>query len=108
MGLGSDDVVVYTVALFCIHYNDGIMGSMASQITSLTIVYSTVYSDADQRKHQSFASLTFVWGIHWWLVQRASSAENVSIWWRHHDYIEDEIKQYKTFSWKKKMYLIQV
>ena len=40
------------------------MGAMASQITSLTIVYSTVYSDADQRKHQSSASLAFVWGIH--------------------------------------------
>ena len=32
------------------HYDDVIMGSMTSQITSLTIVYSTVYSDADQRK----------------------------------------------------------
>ena len=32
--------------------------------TSLTVVYSTVYSDADQRKHQSSASLPFVWGIH--------------------------------------------
>ena len=40
------------------------MTTMASQITSLTIVYSTVYSDADQRKHQSSASLAFVWGIH--------------------------------------------
>ena len=40
------------------------MGTMASQITSLTIVYSTVYSDADQRKHQSSASLAFVGGIH--------------------------------------------
>ena len=40
------------------------MGTIASQITSLTIVYSTVYSDADQRKHQSSASLAFVWGIH--------------------------------------------
>ena len=38
--------------------------AIASQITSLTIVYSTVYSDADQRKHQSSASLAFVWGIH--------------------------------------------
>ena len=34
------------------HYNDVIMGTMASQMTSLTIVYSTAYSDADQRKHQ--------------------------------------------------------
>ena len=47
-----------------IHYNDVIMGAIASLITSLTIVYSTVYSDADQRKHQSSASLAFVWGIH--------------------------------------------
>ena len=38
---------------------------MASQIISLTIVYSTVYSGADQRKHQSSASLAFVQGIHW-------------------------------------------
>ena len=42
------------------HYCDVIMGAVASQITSLTIVYSTVYSDADQRKHQSSASLAFV------------------------------------------------
>ena len=47
-----------------LHYSDVIMGMMASQITSLTIVYSTVYSDADQRKHQSSASLAFVRGIH--------------------------------------------
>ena len=46
------------------HYNDVIITTMASQITSLTVVYPTVYSDADQRKHQSSASLAFVWGIH--------------------------------------------
>ena len=46
-----------------IHYNDVIIGVIASQITSLTIVYSIVYSDADQRKHRSSASLVFVWGI---------------------------------------------
>ena len=40
------------------------MSAIASQITSLTIVYSTVYSDADQGEHQSSASLAFVWGIH--------------------------------------------
>ena len=40
------------------------MEAIASQITSLTSVYSIVYSDADQRKHQSSASLAFVWGIH--------------------------------------------
>ena len=46
------------------HYNDVIMGMMASEITSLTIVYSTIYFGADQRKHQSSASPAFVWGIH--------------------------------------------
>ena len=40
------------------------MSTMASQNTSLTIVYSTVNSGADQRKHQSSASLAFVSGIH--------------------------------------------
>ena len=42
------------------------MDAIASRITSLTIIYSTVYSDADQRKHQSSASLAFVRGIHRW------------------------------------------
>ena len=46
------------------HYTGVIMGAVASQVISLTIVYSTVYSDADQRKHQSSASLAFVRGIH--------------------------------------------
>ena len=50
------------------HYADVMMDTMASQITSLTIVYSTVYSDIDQRKHQSSASLAFVGGIHRWPV----------------------------------------
>ena len=67
-----------------IHYNDVIMGAIASQITSLTIVYSIVYSGADHRKHQSSASLAFVRGIHRFPAQMASYAENVSIWWRHH------------------------
>ena len=46
------------------HYDDVIMSTITSQITSLTIVYSTIYSGADQSKHQSSASLAFVWGIH--------------------------------------------
>ena len=50
--------------LMVTHYCDVIMNTIASQITSLTIVYLTVNSDADQRKHQSSASLVFVWGIH--------------------------------------------
>ena len=44
------------------------MDAIASQIIGLTIVYSTVYSDADQRKHQSSASLAFVRGFHRWPV----------------------------------------
>ena len=55
------------------------MGAIASQITSLTIVYSTVYSDADQRKHHSSASLAFVWGTGEFPTQMASDAEYVSI-----------------------------
>ena len=51
-----------------IHYNDVIMSVMASQITSASIIYSTVCSRADQRKHQSSASLAFVRGIHRWPV----------------------------------------
>ena len=47
-----------------LHYNDVIMGTIASQITTLMIVYSTVYSDADQRKSQSSAPLAFLRGIH--------------------------------------------
>ena len=46
------------------HYDDVIMSAIASQITSLTIVYSTVYPGADRSKHQSSASLAFVWGNH--------------------------------------------
>ena len=46
------------------HYIDVTMGAIPSQNTSLTIIYSIVYSDADQRKHQSSASLAFVRGIH--------------------------------------------
>ena len=62
----------HVMTSFCsmCHYSDVIMGTVASQITSLIIVYSTVYSGTDQRKHRS--------------AQRASNADNVSIWWRHH------------------------
>ena len=56
-----------TRAFAVLHYNDVIMSGMASQITSLTIVYSTVHSSgAYQRKHQSSVSLVFVRGIHSW------------------------------------------
>ena len=69
----------YCVRLVWTHcyYSDFIMGVMASQITSLTIVYPTVYSGADQRKHQTPRQRPLCAYI-------SSNAENVSIWWRHH------------------------
>ena len=50
-----------------VHYHDVIMSSMASQITCLTIVYSTVYS-RKSKKTSNLLSLVFVWGIHRWLI----------------------------------------
>ena len=73
------------------------MTTIESQITSLTVVHSTVYSDTDQRKHQNSASLAFVWGIHRggeFPAQRASYAENVSIWWRHYALISNGRSSY--------------
>ena len=46
------------------HYSDVIMSTMLSRITSISIVCSTICSGRDQRKHQSAASMAFVWGIH--------------------------------------------
>ena len=62
------------------HYID-ITNVMASQITSLTIVYSTIYSGVDQRKHQRSASLAFVPVTGEFPAQKACNAENISIWW---------------------------
>ena len=46
------------------HYGDVIMSTMASQITGVSVVCSTVYSGSEERKHQSSASLAIVRGIH--------------------------------------------
>ena len=46
-----------------VHYNDVIMSTMASQITSASMVYSSVCSNTNQRKHQSSGSLAFVRGF---------------------------------------------
>ena len=64
------------------------MDAMASLITSLTIVYSFVYSEVDQRKHQAVRHRTCagnspVTGE--FPAQRASNTENVCIWWRYHE-----------------------
>ena len=68
------------------------ISAMASHITSLTIVYS-VYSDADKNKTKTKTSKLRVTGLcegnspvtGEFPAQRASYAENDSIWWRHHD-----------------------
>ena len=74
------------LAYSTLHYDDVIMSTMASQITSLTIVYSTVYFQAQIKENTKAPR-------HWPLcgeftgefpAQMTSNAENVSIWWRHH------------------------
>ena len=59
------------------YYSDVIMSAMVSQLTSLTIIYSTVYSGAGQRKFQSSASLAFVRGIHRWPVNSLHNSPRV-------------------------------
>ena len=70
------------------YYSDVIMSAIASQITSLPIVYSTVYSSVDQRKQKKLRVTVLFEGnspvTGEFPVQRASNAEKVSIWWRHH------------------------
>ena len=60
----------FVVLSYCQHYSVVIMGAIASQIAIPTSVYSTDYSSADQRKHQSSASLAFVNSPHKWPVMR--------------------------------------
>ena len=84
-----------------LHNDDVIMDAMASQITSFTIVYSSVYSGWDQRKHQSSASLAFVGGIHrgavnsphkWPVTRKMFPFDDViiinactdTVWWIYH------------------------
>ena len=71
------------------HYNDVIMNAMASQITSLTIVYSTVYSGIGKKKKTKLRVTVLCAGnspvTGEFPAQRVSNAENVSIWWRLHE-----------------------
>ena len=60
LGFGHETLV----GAVCLHYDDVIMTMLESQITSLTVVYSIVYTGVHQRKHQSSASLAFVREIH--------------------------------------------
>ena len=79
------DYIVYK------HYNDIIMTTIVSQITSLTVVYSTVYSDADQRKHQSSASLAFVWGVSRWIPRTKGQLRGKCFYWMTSSWVWDEI-----------------
>ena len=89
----DDNLPVYVIPLWVpvvksSHYNDVIIGAIASQITSLTIVYSTVYSGAEQKK-TSKLRVTGLCAGHSpqageFSAQKASNALNVSIWWNHH------------------------
>ena len=92
-----------TVVLSCTswHYSDVIMGAMASQITSLMIVYSTVYSGADQRKHQNSTSLAFVRRIHRWPVNSLHKWPVTRKKFPFDDVImfTDDIIQYEFFPW---------
>ena len=72
------------------HWNDVIMSAMASQITSLTTVYSTVYLWRRSKKTAKLRVTGFCAGnspvTGEFPAQRDSDAENVSIWWRHYGY----------------------
>ena len=82
-----------------IRYSDVIMGAMASQITSLTIVYSIVYSDANLRKHQSSASLAFMWGIHRWPANSPHKWPVTRKMFPFHDVIMDGCPSYIFLPW---------
>ena len=91
------------------HYSDVIMNMMASQITSFIIVYSIVYSDADQRKYQSSASPTFVRGIHQWPVNSPHKCIESKcslylllwlclFWWRNQTFVKFGILPWRSRS----------
>ena len=70
---GNSCIILYVFHKHCFivstkHYSDVIMSAMMSQITGVSIVYSNVYSGADQRNHQSSESVAFVRGTHRWPV----------------------------------------
>ena len=78
------------------HCSDVIIGAIATQITSLTVVYSTVYSSVDQRKHQSSVSLAFVWGIHQWA---ANSPHKWPVMRKMHPFMTSSCMHKKSDEW---------
>ena len=69
------------------YYSDVIMSAMASHITTVSIISSTVCSGADQRKHQSFVSLAFVIGIYRWPVDSPHKGLVTRKIFLYHDFI---------------------
>ena len=70
------------------HYTDAIIGTMASQITSLT---NCLFNRLFRRRAKKTSNLRVTGfcaenspGTGEFPAQMASNAENVSIWWRHH------------------------
>ena len=91
----------YVYRTMLTHYGDVIMGAITSQITSLTIVYSTVNSDADQTSKLRVTGLCVgnSPGTGEFPAQMASNAEDVSICWRHNE------KFYHVWKWDRDFYL---
>ena len=78
----SDSINVYIIQSWRYHYTDVI-----SQITSLPVVHSNVYSGAQQRKHQTSVSLSFVSRIHHWPVNSLHKGP-VTLWYCKQHYSE--------------------
>ena len=91
----KQNTTIFIQGNVCEHYSDVIMGARASQITSLTIVYSTVNTGADQKniKAQRHWPLCGEFTGDQWIsritdefpTQMSSNMENISIWWCHHE-----------------------
>ena len=84
-----------------LHYNDVIMGTIASEITSVSVIFLIVSTGTDQ----SSESLAFVdqWGLLGtgeFPAQMASNAGNVPIWWHHHGFLTTKYPQKGMFSYK--------
>ena len=101
--LSNTRIQQFNIATF--HFSDVIMGAVASQITSLTIVYSAVYSGTS-KKTSKLRGTGFCAGnspvIGEFPAHMASNAENVSIWWRHHVFLSTTASCRSFFTvWKK-------
>ena len=88
VALDSESITPLGGNLIFVHYSDVMMSAKASQITSVTIVYSTVYSRRRSKKTSKLRVTGLCEGnspvTGEFPAQMGSNAENVSIWWRHH------------------------